>query len=39
MTLSRSPQCPALSRAEVGEKSLTPQFPVGGGGGSGSDHR
>ena len=32
MTLSRSPQCRAFSRALVDEKSLSPQFPVVGGG-------
>ena len=35
MTLSRSPQCRALSRALMDEKSLPPLFPVGGGGDSG----
>ena len=33
MTLSRSPQCRAFSRAVMDEKSLSPLFPVGGGGG------
>ena len=33
MTLSRSPQCRAFSRAVIDEKSLPPLFPVGGGGG------
>ena len=32
MTLSRSPQCRAFSRAMTDEKSLTPLFPVGAGG-------
>ena len=31
MTLSRSPQCRALSRAVIDEKSLSLLFPVGGG--------
>ena len=39
MTLSRSPQCRAFSRAVLDEKSLSPLFPIGvfgvGGGGSG----
>ena len=35
MTLSRSPQCRAFSRVLMDKKSLTPLFPVGGGGGSG----
>ena len=37
MTLSRSPQCRAFSRAIMimDEKSLSPLFPVGGGGGGG----
>ena len=30
MTLSRSPQCRAFSRAVMDEKSLSPLFPVGG---------
>ena len=33
MTLSRSPQCRAFSRAVMDEKSLSPLFPVGEGGG------
>ena len=38
MTLSRSPQCRAFSRALMDEKSLSPLFPIGmcvcvGGGG------
>ena len=33
MTLSRSPQCRAFSRAFMDEKSLSPLFPVDGGGG------
>ena len=32
MTLSRSPQCRAFSRALMDEKSLSPLFPIGGGG-------
>ena len=32
MTLSRSLQCRAFSRAVMDEKSLSPLFPVGGGG-------
>ena len=32
MTLSRSPQCRAFSRAVTDEKSLSPLFPVHGGG-------
>ena len=35
MTPSRPPQCRAFSRAVMDEKSLTPLFPVGGGGGRG----
>ena len=35
MTLSRSPQCRALSRAVMNEKSSSPLFPVGGWGGGG----
>ena len=39
MTLSRSPQCRAFSRAVIDEKSLSPLFSVGvcvgGGGGEG----
>ena len=35
MTLSRSPQCRAFSRAVMDEKSFSPLFPVGGGGGGG----
>ena len=31
MTLSRSPQCQAFSRAVMDEKSLSPLFPVEGG--------
>ena len=31
MTLSRSPQCRAFSRAVTDEMSLSPLFPVGGG--------
>ena len=31
MTLSKSPQCRAFSRAVMDEKSLFPLFPVGGG--------
>ena len=31
MTLSRSPQCRAFSRAVMDEKSLSPLFPVGRG--------
>ena len=31
MTLSRSPQCRAFSRAVMDEKSLSPLFPVSGG--------
>ena len=31
MTLSRSPQYKAFSRAVMDEKSLSPLFPVGGG--------
>ena len=31
MTLSRSPQYRAFSRAVMDEKSLSPLFPVGGG--------
>ena len=34
MILSRSPQCRAFSRAVMDEKSLSPLFPVGGGGGA-----
>ena len=33
VTLSRSPQYRAFSRAVMDEKSLSPLFPVGGGGG------
>ena len=33
MTLSRCPQCRALSRAVMDEKSLSPLFPIGGEGG------
>ena len=29
MTLSRSPQCRAFSRAVMDERSLSPLFPVG----------
>ena len=38
MTLSRSPQCRAFSRAVIDEKSLSPLFSVGvwGGGGGAS---
>ena len=36
MTLSRSPQCRAFSRAVMDEKSLSALFPVGGGGGGGA---
>ena len=32
ITLSRSPQCRAFSRAVMDEKSLSPSFPIGGGG-------
>ena len=32
MTLSKSPQCQAFSRALMDENSLSPLFPVGGGG-------
>ena len=35
MTLSRSPQCRAFSRAVIDEKLLFPLLPVGGGGGEG----
>ena len=35
MTLSRSPQCRAFSRALMDENSLSPLFPVGGVGGGG----
>ena len=31
MTLSRSPQCRAYSRALMTEKLLSPLFPIGGG--------
>ena len=31
VTLSRSPQCRAFSRAVMDEKPLSPLFPVGGG--------
>ena len=31
MTLSRSPQCRAFSKALMDEKSLSPLFPLGGG--------
>ena len=34
MTLSKSPQYRAFSRAVMDEKSLSPLFPVGGGGGA-----
>ena len=33
VTLSTSPQCRAFSKAVMDEKSLSPLFPVGGGGG------
>ena len=33
MTLSRSPQCRAFSKAVMNERSLSPLFPVGEGGG------
>ena len=35
MALCRSPQCRAFNRAVIDEKTLSPLFPVGGGGGSG----
>ena len=35
MTLSRSLQCKAFSRAVMDEKSLSPLIPVDGGGGEG----
>ena len=35
MTLSRCPQYRAFSRAVMDEKSSSPLFPVGGGGGAG----
>ena len=35
MTLSRPPQC----RAVMDEKSLSPLFPIGGGGGVGSGYK
>ena len=36
MTISRSPQCRAFSRAVTDEKSLSPLFPVGGDSGGGA---
>ena len=36
MTISRSPQCWAFSRALIDEKSLSPLFPVDGVGGGGA---
>ena len=35
VTHSRSPQCRAFSKAVMDEKSLSPLFPVGEGGGGG----